>query len=159
MALSVFDVASALVASSLFGAGCARAELGGPVAGVAADGGRMAARMASTAMGSYTRHDLTRVNGGTVTEFTNDAGEVFAVSWSGPGKPDLRTLLGRYFTALQPAGGATGRAMHALRRPPQVNDADLQIQAGGHMGWFHGVAYVPSLAPPGFAPGDLSRIP
>ena len=49
--------------------------------------------------------------------------------------------------------------MHSLRQPPQVARRDLQIQAGGHMGWFHGVAFVPSLAPPGFSIGDLAAQP
>jgi len=115
----------------------------------------MGARMASTAMGGYTRHDLTRGNGGTVRELTNADGQVFAVAWSGPGKPDLRSLLGRYFTTFQAANDTAGRTMHALRRPPQVNQSDLQIQTGGHMGWFHGVALIPSLSPPGFSASDL----
>jgi len=36
---------------------------------------------------------------------------------------------------------------------------DLQIQAGGHMGWFHGVAFIPSLAPAGFSTSNLSPEP
>lgn len=137
----------------------AQAELGGQAASVAIDSSRMNARMASIAMGAYTRHELTRTNDGIVREFTNASGKVFAVTWSGPGKPDLRALLGSYFTALQASPSATGRAMHSLRRPQQVDQSDLQIQTGGHMGWFHGVAFVPSLAPAGFAPSDLAREP
>ena len=137
----------------------AHAELGGSLSGVVADGVRMGARVASTPMGRYTRHDLTRANGGTVHELTNASGQVFAVSWSGPGKPDLRSLLGVHFTKFQAANDTVGRTMHALRRPPQVNEADLQIQTGGHMGWFHGVAFIPSLAPAGFSTNDLSQEP
>ncbi|WEK02577.1 MAG: DUF2844 domain-containing protein [Candidatus Sphingomonas phytovorans] len=150
--------ATFLVASSLLASGV-HAELGGTVSGVKSDSARMAAQMASVTMGSYARHDLTRANGGAVHEFTNANGQVFAITWSGPGKPDLRALLGRYFTTFQAAGGATGRAMHSLRRPQQVNQADLQIQTGGHMGWFSGVAFIPSLAPAGFSPADLPQQP
>ena len=117
----------------------------------------MSARMTAVPMGHYTRHELTRPNGGMVHEFTNPAGAVFAVTWSGPGKPDLRTLLGRYFATFQANSVATARAMHSLRRPPQVSQPDLQILTGGHMGWFHGVAYVPSLAPAGFSPTELPQ--
>jgi hypothetical protein len=154
--------ALALVAASLVAAfypACGHAELGGTVSGVQSDGARMAKRVASVTMGTYTRHDLTRANGGMVREFTNAKGQVFAITWSGPGKPDLRTLLGRYFTTLQSDGRATGRVMHSLRRPPQVAQPDLQIQTGGHMGWFHGVAFIPSLAPAGFPAGDLLQEP
>lgn len=133
------------------------AELGGPLSSVAVDRGRMAARMTSTATGRYARHELTRLNGGTVREFTNAKGAVFAVTWAGPGKPDLRSLLGRYFTALQPGRGVDGRSMRSLRRPLQVAQPDLQIQTAGHMGWFRGIAFVPSLAPADVALGDLPQ--
>ncbi len=144
------------IAGILFLAAGAQAELGGPFASVKADGGRMGARMASRSMRGYARHDLTRGNGGLVHEFTNASGQVFAVTWSGPGKPDLRSVLGRYFATYQASGGGgIGRARRALRRPAQVDQADLQIQTAGHMGWFHGVAYIPSLAPAGFSTADL----
>jgi hypothetical protein len=119
----------------------------------------MAASMKSVAMGHYTRHELIRPNGGMVREFTNANGMVFAVTWSGPGKPDLSTLLGRYFSTFQANSVATARQMHSLRHPPMIAQSDLQIQVGGHMGWFHGVAFVPSLAPAGFSIGDLSVQP
>lgn len=147
--------ATGFAASLLFLSAAASAELGGPMTSITADKGRMAARVKAVAMGRYTRHELTRPNGGMVREFTNPAGAVFAVTWAGPGKPDLRALLGRYFATFQANGVATARAMHSLRRPPQVDQSDLKIQTGGHMGWFHGVAYVPSLAPAGFSPADL----
>lgn len=157
MTVSHVDVrrAALLVAASLSLTGTARAELGGSLSSVRSDSGRMGAKMASSSMGRYARHDLTRSNGGMVREFTNASGQVFAVTWSGPGKPDLRAALGRYFTNFQASSGATGRTMHSLRRPAQVAQPDLQIQTGGHMGWFHGVAFVPSLAPAGFSAADL----
>lgn len=135
--------------------GSARAELGGRLSSVAADSGNMHARIASVAHGNYARHELTRSNDGIVREYTNASGMVFAVTWSGPGKPDLRTLLGQYFTIFQANSEVIAHSTHALRRPPQVSQPDLQIQTSGHMGWFRGVAFVPSLAPPGFAVADL----
>ena len=142
---------------------CAQAELGGGMSGVQADSARIGTHMASVALSNYSRHEITRANGGIVREFTNAKGQVFAVTWSGPGKPDLRTLLGRHFATLQASGQASsdtiGRTMHSLRRPAQVNQPDLQIQTGGHMGWFHGVAFIPSLAPSGYSPSDLAQEP
>lgn len=140
----------------LFLSTAASAKLGGAVSSVVADRQRIAVSGNSVAMGRYTRHDLTRANGGSVREFTNADGKVFAVTWSGPGKPDLKTLLGSYFSTFQASSVATARQMHALRHPPQVAERDLQIQTGGHMGWFHGVAFIPSLAPAGFSVGDLA---
>ena len=108
------------IAAILLLAGSAQAGLGGSFASVKSDGGHMGARMASLSMRGYARHDLTRGNGGLVHEFTNASGQVFAVTWSGPGKPDLRTVLGPSFAAYQAsAGGGIGRARHALRRPGQ----------------------------------------
>lgn len=135
----------------------AQAELGGTASSVAADQRQMSARRSSFSRAGYTLHELTRPNGGAVHEFANAGGMVFAVTWSGPGKPDLRSLLGRYFSAFQANSLATARRMHGLRQPPRTAPADLQIQVGGHMGWFHGVAFVPSLAPPGFSVGDLAE--
>lgn len=117
----------------------------------------MGARMSSVAMGGFTRHELTRTNGGMARELTNAEGRVFAVTWSGPGKPDLRTMLGPYFKDLQAKDTAAGRRMHSLRSPAQVSRSDLQIQTGGHMGWFHGVAFLPSAAPAGFSVDTLSQ--
>jgi hypothetical protein len=136
--------------------GRAQAELGGPASTIRTDGARMQARMVATDMGGYALHTLTRANGGTVHELTNAEGQVFAVTWSGPGKPDLRSLLGRYFDTFQTANTASGRGLRSpLRRPPQVSQPDLQIQTAGHMGWFRGVAFIPSLAPAGFSVNNL----
>ena len=162
LALSVANrrcVGPLLVAIALSSPGAAHAELGGPLSSVRADQARMGAQMSSAPMGAYTRHGLTRRNGGEVRELTNGDGQVFAVTWSGPGKPDLRALLGQHFEAFQAANARAGRFARALRRPQQVSGPDLQIQAGGHMGWFHGAALVPSLAPPGFSAGELAQEP
>jgi len=152
-------IALPLAAAIVFIPACAQAELGGGMSGVQTDSARIGTHMASVALSNYSRHDITRANGGTVREFTNAKGQVFAITWSGPGKPDLRTLLGRYFTALQAPSGTIGRTMHSLRRPVQVNQPDLQIQTSGHMGWFRGVAFIPSLAPSGYSTSDLAQEP
>jgi hypothetical protein len=153
-----FPAIAILVFSLLLLPARADAELGGSMASVRADGARMGAQMTSEDRGKYARHALMRTNGGAVHELTNAAGQVFAVTWSGPGKPDLRSLLGSHFATFQAAGTGGGPA-HALRRPPRVNQSDLQIQTEGHMGWFRGVAFIPSLAPPGFSTSDLSEEP
>jgi hypothetical protein len=149
-----------LAGLALILSGPARAELGGPLSTVQTDGARMSARMVSEDMGGYTRHTLTRPNGGTVRELANASGQVFAVTWFGPGKPDLRALLGPYFTLFQASNVATGRGLRSpLRRPPQVSRPDIQIQTAGHMGWFRGIAFIPGLAPAGFSAANLPSEP
>ena len=131
----------------------AHAELGGAMTGVQVDRAHLAARLSSTTIGSHMRHDLTLPNGALVREFTNANGRVYALTWSGPGKPDLRSLLGGYFDRLQ-AGNARINP-RARRQPMQLVRSDVVIQTGGHMGYFWGVAYVPALTPAGFAVTDL----
>ncbi len=142
-----------LVVASSIAMSWAHAELGGGLSRVLADQTIFRAQRTSLGHGNHMHHELTLPNSGTVKEFTNSSGQIFAVTWSGPGKPDLRQLLGGYFPALQAANAeAFG---HNLRRPAHVNRSDLMIQTGGHMGYFWGVAYVPSLAPAGFSTTDL----
>lgn len=112
----------------------------------------MKAKVVQKSGPTVTRHDITRPNGGQVHEFTNASGQVFAITWNGPGKPDLRALLGTHFNVLEPKSGTPpGQAMRSHRHPVSVNQPDLKIQMFGHMGWFAGVAYIPSLVPSGFA--------
>jgi hypothetical protein len=131
----------------------AGAELGGAMTGVQVDRARLNARLQSVPSGSHTIHQMTLPNGAGVKEFTNANGRVYAVTWSGPGKPDLRSLLGGSFARFQADNARLNP--RARRRPLQVNRPDLVIQTGGHMGYFWGVAYIPALAPTDFAVTDL----
>ena len=131
----------------------ASAELGGAMTGVQVDRAHLNARLQSMPSGSHTIHRMTLPNGGAVKEFTNASGRVYAVTWSGPGKPDLRSLLGGYFARFQADNARI--SPRARRRPPQVNRPELVIQTGGHMGYFWGVAFVPTLAPADFSVTDL----
>jgi hypothetical protein len=147
------SIATALVAGWLLSAGAVQAALGARSATVPGDSQRMAARLQTATDANHTISTLALPNGAAVREFTNAAGMVYAVTWSGPGKPDLRVLLGDHFAALQQASAAMGPRFR--RMPPMVHQRDLVIETGGHMGYFWGTAYVPSLAPQGFTPADL----
>jgi hypothetical protein len=133
--------------------GPAHAELGGTMTGVQVDRAHLDARLNSTPGSTHIRHEMTLPNGAMVREFTNANGRVYALSWSGPGKPDLRSLLGGYFDRLQAGNGRINP--RARRQPMQLVRSDVVIQTGGHMGYFWGVAYVPALAPADFAVTDL----
>ncbi len=132
------------------------AELGRLADSVQTDQVRMHAALRQVTLATHVRHELTLPNGAAVHEYTNPQGQVFAIRWSGPGKPDLRSLLGDHFSTFQAANtGPPGRFGRILRRPPTVNNADLKITTGGHMGYFWGLAWLPALLPPGVQPGDL----
>ncbi len=135
----------------------ALALLGGARDSVETDRAHLSARRASLAAATHTVEALTLPNGSVVQEYVRPDGKVFAVTWHGPSRPDLRQLLGGYFSALQsdnvPAAGAARRT----RRPLTVQRADFTVHTGGHSGAFWGVAFLPGEAPAGFSVGDLRR--
>ena len=95
---------------------------------------------------AYTDISRTLHSGTVVHEFVDASGAVFAVSWSGPFKPDLKRLLGRHFGQLKDADGQR----QANRSRMDLNTGDFVVQSGGHMGAFEGRAWVPARLPAGF---------
>jgi hypothetical protein len=111
--------------------------------------GATAASEATTAGGDavYTISQSTLDSGTVVREYSDTGGKVFAVSWSGPTLPDLRTLLGEKFAVMTGAAGARAKAGHsqlALARP------DVVVVSNGHMRAFAGHAWLPGALPAGF---------
>ena len=100
---------------------------------------------ATSAGAGYTDIGRTLKSGTVVHEFVDATGSVFAVTWSGPFKPDLKKLLGRHFGAL--GQGAQGGGNPG---PAGASTDDVVIQSGGHMGAFEGRAWIPSRLPAGF---------
>lgn len=83
-----------------------------------------------------------------VHEFVDATGTVFAVSWSGPFKPDLSKLLGRHFEVFQKGEGRrTGDRTHQ-----RVETDDMVVVSAGHMGALIGRAWLPARLPAGFDP-------
>jgi len=132
----------------------AQASLGGSVDTITTDQSRMVVRSHAVARsGAGALHTLSLANGGEVREYTNAAGAVFAIRWTGPGKPDLEALLGAHFATFQSDNPAAAR--HGLRRPPSVNRSNLRVVTGGRAGAFWGYAWLPQSAPAGFDPASL----
>lgn len=130
-----------------------RAALGAPYVSVEADQAHLSAKLQSSRAASHMVHRLTMANGGVLQEFTRADGMVFAVTWRGPARPDLRQLLGGYFDIAQSDNAP--RFGRRLRRPPSVNRPDFVMRAGGHSGAFWGAAWLPQMVPAGFATTDL----
>jgi hypothetical protein len=102
---------------------------------------------AVTATGTaYTDVSRTLHSGTVVHEFVDANGAVFAVSWAGPFKPDLKRLLGRHFARLRDGDGHRA----ANRSRVDVEAGDFVVQSGGHMGAFEGKAWIPARLPAGF---------
>jgi hypothetical protein len=106
-----------------------------------------AAGSTAAATAIYTVSQSTLDSGTIVREYTDAAGKVFAVSWTGPTLPDLRTLLGDKFTALTDAAGKRTQAGHSQLA---LNQSDVVIVSSGHMRSFAGHAWIPSALPAGF---------
>lgn len=78
-----------------------------------------------------------------ISEYLNASGVVFALTWYGPGQPDLERLLGVYYKkflvlSVQAASARTG---------VQYQSSDLWIETGGHMRSSYGRIVLPQLCP------------
>jgi hypothetical protein len=101
----------------------------------------------------YSVMELQTALGVTIREFLRADGTVFAVSWIGPFKPDLRQLLGRYFAAFENAPRAD-RA-HRSRTHSHITLPEVVVYSDGRPRAFAGLAYVPALLPTGVDPAGL----
>ena len=154
MRLRGFVSAAVAGATVVFGAS-AEAHLGGPLSSVDADRAHMGAALSSTREATHVRHVLGLGEAGEVREYTNAAGQVFAVSWETAGRPDLRQLLGQAMFAGYQAKAAAPGVRHGRPGAASMAEGDLVVQSFGHPGAFSGFAYVPSLTPAGFTGSEL----
>lgn len=128
------------------------AALGDNVASVQADRQKMRAAsrgIHSSAM--YKVHEMQNGAGTVVREYEAPDGTIFAVTWSGPAKPNLKQLFGKYFDRYQFAA-ASGHAGH---RHAGLRDPDLVVQSSGHQRAFSGIAYLPTQVPAGVNVDEL----
>jgi hypothetical protein len=95
----------------------------------------------------YTVSQSTLDSGTVVREYSDTAGKVFAVSWTGPTLPDLRTLLGDKFAVMTGSAGKRAKAGHSQL---SLEQSDLVLVSNGHMRSFAGHAWIPSALPAGF---------
>jgi hypothetical protein len=99
----------------------------------------------------YRVHEIQLPSGTVMREFVAPNGNVFAVAWQGPTRPDLRQALGQYFGAFASAP----RSKFSDRRHVQIQQGDLVLQSSGHMRALSGRAYLQSAIPSGVNLGDL----
>ena len=128
-----------------------QAALGDTFASVQSDGVRLKATLRVEAAGAYTVHELQLPTGTAVREYLGPAGMVFAVTWRGPFKPDLRQLLGQYFENYSSAPRSAG----STRSRMAIDSATLVMRAAGHMRSHMGLAYAPQWVPAGVNPEAL----
>ena len=100
---------------------------------------------------AYRVHEIQLPSGTVMREFVAPDGNVFAVAWQGPTRPDLRQALGQYFDAFASAP----RSKFSDRRHVQIQQGDVVVQSGGHMRALSGRAYLQSAIPSGVNLGEL----
>jgi len=130
------------------------AALGGDVSSVHNDIARMKGTLRVQQGESYAVHEIKAQTGTVVREYVSPTGTVFAVSWGGPFVPDMQQLLGAYFQQYSAAVKAQ-KASHVGRRPINIQEPGLVVQAGGHMRSYSGRVYVPGLVPEGVKAEDI----
>jgi hypothetical protein len=126
----------------------AHASLGGALDSVQADQVEMKATIKVHQTRTCAVHEMLAANGTTVREYVSESGRVFGVAWQGPFIPDMRQLLGSYFSQFSVAAKAQ-RESHVGRWPLNIQEPGLVVQTAGHMRAFSGRAYDPELLPAG----------
>jgi len=131
----------------------AGAALGEPEITVQSDVAQLGASIKSSEdRAGYRVHEIQLPSGTLLREFVAPDGNVFAVAWNGPTKPNLRQALGKYFDALASAP----KSKFADHRHLQIQQGDLVVQGSGHVrAGFSGRAYLASAIPSGVNLGDL----
>lgn len=144
MKLILLTVAAAVLVSVV--ASPAEASLGGTVASVQADRKMLQGTLQTTTKSdAYSVQEVRSPNGVVVREYVSTAGQVFAVAWQGPTRPDMQQLLGNYFQTFKSAIQA--KRGRVVRGPMTLKQAGLVVQMGGHMRWLIGRAYVTGMVP------------
>jgi Protein of unknown function (DUF2844) len=141
---------SLVLAASPFAS--ALAALGGAASSVEADRVSLKGALRVTSAATFGVHEITTASGLQVHEYLSPGGKVFAVSWRGPGIPDLRQLLGSYYVEFAQAASAPHYDHHHL----SVKTPDVVVQSRGHTHSFFGRAWVPSLLPANFSVDQIN---
>ncbi|MEP7295993.1 MAG: DUF2844 domain-containing protein [Burkholderiales bacterium] len=130
------------------------AALGGDIASVRGDQGRMNGALRVSVAPSFHVHEILLADGSSIREFASPGGIIFAVAWRTRLKPNLEELLGAYNADYVIAAGDAMKRP-GIRRSAVLTRGDLVVHSFGHLNAFAGKAYVPSLVPPGFDINDL----
>jgi hypothetical protein len=128
------------------------AALGGDATSVQTDLVKMKGALRVTSSAGFTVHEIATSNGTVVREYLSPDGKVFAVSWRGPGIPDLRQMLGTYYGQFAQAASAPHGSHHRL----MIEQPGLVVQSSGHTRTFFGRAWAPALLPQNFPVSDIN---
>jgi hypothetical protein len=142
--------AAALLLGATLGNTVAWGVLGQTESSVADDQRFLGGAHREEAHPGYKVHQITAKDGGVVKEFVSPTGMVFEIAWQSGHIPNLEQLLGPNMAELQ-TKLSTAAPRHT-RGPMVVHTDHMVFVSAGHMRYFHGYAYVPSLVPANVAP-------
>jgi hypothetical protein len=131
----------------------ARAALGDDVSTIAAYQTRMHASLQVRSKDRYTIHEVDLPTGTKVRHFVGDSGKVFAVSWSGGWRPNLRDIMGVHYDAFI----AATRGKRVPRGVARIELPGMVVVMGGHQRAFFGQVYLTDLTPAGFVPENVGQ--
>ena len=131
----------------------ARAALGDDVAAVAVDQARMQASLQVWHQRNYEIHELSSATGTKVRHYVGDSGKVFAVSWAGGWRPNLRDIMGEHYDKFI----AATRGKRVARGVARIELPGMVVVMGGQQRAVFGHVYLTDLLPAGFASGDLGQ--
>jgi hypothetical protein len=130
----------------------AQAGLGDAATSVARDRQVLRADTATTtSMPMYDRHEITTADGATIHEFVAHDGTVFAVNFSGPAIPDMKTMLGAHYDSYLAAAKAHRGNHHVMSFTADGMVVTIIKLPRG----FQGAAHLPALLPQGVNAQDL----
>jgi hypothetical protein len=129
----------------------ARAALGGDVASITKLQARLGARAQVHQRARFAIHELDAPTGAKVREFVDKSGKVFAVSWSGGWRPNLRDLMGEHYDRFI----AATRGRRATRGIVRIELPGMVVVMGGRLRNFFGRVVLTDLLPAGIGQEDL----
>ena len=129
----------------------ALAALGGDATSVETDRASMKGALRVTTTVDYDIHEIQTPAGGVIHEYVSAQGKVFAVTWRGPGLPDLGQLLGSYSAQLAKAATGSHYNHHHLR----IETPEVVMQSDAYLRGHSGHAWVRALLPQSFSLKDI----
>jgi hypothetical protein len=129
----------------------AHAELGGMLASVEKDRAFFKATRCAQTLGTHSVHELLTSRGSRIREYVSKNGKIFAVTWSGGFRPNLRQLMGAYYNGYIQAtkGRPVARGPHRVELPGMV------VLLGGHGRAFFGKVVLTNDLPSGLRLEDV----
>jgi len=124
------------------------ASLGGDFTSVQSDQAKFQGTLRTTSSDAYTVHEIQTPTGTVVREYVTPGGQVFAVSWRGPARPNLQQLFGSYYDQYVHAA-QQAKQQQPGHGPSSIQEPNLVVHSGGRMRFYVGKAYIPQMVPDG----------